>query len=72
MDRNNLLRKLLILDSTALLGLLEAQITDQTKRDELVDTKGPGAQDLLDLLHAVSNEFILFSMISTWIHDHSA
>ena len=59
-DRDSLLRKLLILDITALLGLLEVQITDKIGCEELVDTKGPGAQVLVDLLHTVSSEFIIF------------
>ena len=60
MDHSSLLWKLLILDLTALLGPLEVQITDKTGCEELVDIKGPGAQVLVDLVHAVSNEFILF------------
>ena len=60
MDRDSVLWKLLNLDLTALFGLLEAQIMDKTGYEELVETKAPGAQVLVDLLHAVSNEFILF------------
>ena len=59
-EHGSFLWKLLILDLTALLGLLEAQITDKAECEELVDTKGPGAQVLVDLLDAVSNGFILF------------
>ena len=60
MDCGSLLWKLLVLDLTALLGLLDVQITDKTGCEELVDTKGPGAQVLVDLIHAVSNKSTLF------------
>ena len=71
-DRGSFLWKVLILDLTALLGLLDAQITDKAGYEELVETEGPGAQVLVDLFHSVSNEFILFWMILTWMNNHSA
>jgi hypothetical protein len=47
------LKKLLILDSIALLANVEVLIIDEDIHEELVETKGPGAQSLVDLLHAV-------------------
>ena len=49
----DLLQKLLVLDSIALLANVEVLIVDEDTREELVETTGPGAQSLVDLLHAV-------------------
>ena len=47
------LKKLLFLDSIALSANVEALITDEDTYEELVETTGPGAQSLVNLLHAV-------------------
>jgi hypothetical protein len=49
----DLLKKLLVLDSIALSAQLEAIVIDANTREEVVETKGAGAQSLLNLLHAV-------------------
>jgi hypothetical protein len=53
MQFENLLKKLLVLDSIALLANVEVFVVDENTCEELVETKGPGAQSLVDLLHAV-------------------
>jgi hypothetical protein len=53
MQFENLLKKLLVLDSIALLANVEVLVVDEDTREELVETKGPGAQSLVDLLHVV-------------------
>ena len=53
MQFEDLLKKLLVLDSIALLANIELLVIDEDTREEVVETKGPGAQSLVDLLHAV-------------------
>ena len=53
MQFEDLLKKLLVLDSIALLANVEVLVVDEDTREELVETKGPGAQSPVDLLHAV-------------------
>ena len=45
--------KLLFLDSIALSANTEILVADENTCEELVGTKGPGAQSLINLLHAV-------------------
>ena len=49
----DLLRKLLFLDSLALSANVDALVTNEDTFEELVETTGPGAQSLVNLLHAV-------------------
>jgi hypothetical protein len=54
MQFEDLLKKLLVLDSIALLANVEVLVVDDEDTCEvLVETMGPGAQSLIDLLHAV-------------------
>ena len=52
MQFEDLLKKLLFLDSIALSANV-ALITNEDTYEELVETTGPGAQSLVNLLHAV-------------------
>ena len=54
------LKKLLFLDSIALSANVEALITDEDTYEELVETTGPGAQSLVNLLHAVCLQVMYF------------
>ena len=49
----DLLKKLLFLDSIALSANVEALTTDEDTYEELVETTGAGARSLVNLLHAV-------------------
>jgi hypothetical protein len=49
----DLFNKLLFLDYIALSANIEILVADENICEELVETKGPGAQSLVDLLHAV-------------------
>jgi hypothetical protein len=53
MQFEDLFKKLLVLDSIALLANVEVLVLDEDTCEELVETQGPGAQSLVDLLHAV-------------------
>ena len=53
MQFEDLLKKLLVLDSIALLANVEVLVVDEDTREVLVETQGPGAQSLVDLIHAV-------------------
>jgi hypothetical protein len=53
MKFEDLFEKLLFLDSIALSANIEILITDENTCKELIETKGPGAQSLVNLLHAV-------------------
>ena len=53
MQFEHLLKKLLVLDSIALSANVGVLVADENTCEELVETKGPGAQSLVDLLHAV-------------------
>jgi hypothetical protein len=53
MQFEDLLKKLMVLDSVALSGNVEVLIADEETYEELVETTGPGAQTLVNLLHAV-------------------
>ena len=53
MQFEDLLNKLLVLDSIALSANVEAIITDEDTYEDLVGTTGAGAQTLINLLHAV-------------------
>jgi hypothetical protein len=53
MQFEDLLKKLLILDSIALSANVEVLVCDESTHEELVETRGPGAQSLVNLLHAV-------------------
>lgn len=50
MPHGSRLQQLFALDSMALSGLLDSQITNE----DFVETIGPGAEDLVNLLHAVN------------------
>jgi hypothetical protein len=49
----DLLKKLLVLDSIALSANIEVLVADGNTCEEIVETKGVGAQSLVNLLHAV-------------------
>ena len=49
----DLLRKLLILDSIALSANIVMLVADENTCEEVEETKGAGAQPLVNLLHAV-------------------
>jgi hypothetical protein len=53
MKFEDLFEKLLFLDSIALSANIDALVADENTCEELVETKGPGAQSLINLLHAV-------------------
>jgi hypothetical protein len=53
MKFEDLFEKLLFLDSIALSATIEVLVTDENTCEELIGTKGPGAQSLVNLLHAV-------------------
>jgi hypothetical protein len=53
MKFEDLFDKLLFLDSIALSANIEVLVTDENTCEELIETKGPGAQSLVNLLHAV-------------------
>jgi hypothetical protein len=53
MQFEDLLKKLLVLDSIALSANVEVLVADENIREELAETQGPGAQSLVNLLHAV-------------------
>ena len=59
----DLLKKLLFLDSIAMSANVEALITDEETCEELVETTGPGAQSLVNLLHAVCLRVICTSLL---------
>ena len=65
---------MLVLDSIALSANIEVLVADEDTYEDLVETTGPGAQSLLDLLHAVCFElFAHFNVILMWvIYNHSA
>ena len=50
---DDLFKKLLILDSISLSANIEGLIVDKDTYEEVVETTGPGAQSLVNLLHAV-------------------
>ena len=62
---DDLLQKMLFLDSIALSANVEALITDEDTYEDLVETTGPGAQSLVDLLHAVCLRVICTPVIFT-------
>jgi hypothetical protein len=49
----DLLKKLLVLDSITLSANIEVLVADGNTCEEIVETKGVGAQSLVNLLHAV-------------------
>jgi hypothetical protein len=53
MKFEDLFKKLLFLDSIALSANIEILVTDENTCEELVETRRPGAQSLVNLLHAV-------------------
>ena len=63
----DLLKKLLFLDSIALSANVEALITDEDTYEDLVETTGPGAQSLVNLLQAVCLRVIC---TSCYIDNH--
>jgi hypothetical protein len=46
-------KELLFLDSIALSANIDVLVADENTCEELVETKGPGAQSLVNFLHAV-------------------
>jgi hypothetical protein len=62
MQFEDLFKKLLVLDSIALLANVEVLVLDEDTCEELVETQGPGAQSLVDLLHAVCLRVVLYSL----------
>ena len=59
----DLLQKLLVLDSIAMLANVEVLLVDEDTCEELVETQGPGAQSLVDLLHAVCLRLFVLPVI---------
>jgi hypothetical protein len=53
MKFEDLFKELLFLDSIALSANIDVLVADENTCEELVETKGPGAQSLVNLLHAV-------------------
>jgi hypothetical protein len=53
MQFEDLLKKLLVLDSIALSANIDVLVADGNTYEEIVETKGVGAQSLVNLLHAV-------------------
>jgi hypothetical protein len=53
MKFEDLFKELLFLDSIALSANIEVLVADENTCKELVGTTGPGAQSLVNLLHAV-------------------
>jgi hypothetical protein len=53
MKFEDLFKELLFLDSVALSANIEVLVADENTCEELVETRGPGAQSLVNLLHAV-------------------
>ena len=58
MQFEDLFKKLLVLDSISLLANVEVLVVDEDTCEELVETQGPGAQSLVDLLHAVCSRVV--------------
>ena len=63
MQFEDLLKKLLFLDSIALSANIDVLVADENSCEELVETKGVGAQSLVNLLHAVCSTSRLYSLI---------
>ena len=53
MKFEDLFKKLLLLDSIPMSANIEILIADKNTCEELIETTGPGAQSLVNLLHAV-------------------
>ena len=53
MKFDDLFKELLFLDCIALSANIEVLVADENTCEELVETRGPGAQSLVNLLHAV-------------------
>jgi hypothetical protein len=53
MKFEDLFKKLFFLDSIALSANIEILIADENTCEELIETSSPGAQSLVNLLHAV-------------------
>ena len=53
MKFEDLFKELLFLDSIALSANIDVLVADENTCEELVETKGPGAQSLVNLLHVV-------------------
>ena len=53
MQFEDLLNKLLVLDLIALSANITVLVADENTCEEVVETKGAGAQPLVNLLHAV-------------------
>ena len=60
MQFEGILRKLLVLDSIALSANIELLVADEDTCGELVETRGAGAQSLINLLHAVWLQVVYF------------
>ena len=68
----DLFDKLLFLDSIALSASIEILIADENTCEELVETKGPGAQSLVNLLHAVCLQVVCTPCYIDTSNNHSA
>ena len=53
MKFEDLFKKLLFLDSIALSANIEVLVADENTCEEVIETRGPGAQSLVNLLQAV-------------------
>ena len=54
----DLCKKLLVLDLIALSATIAVLVTDENTCEEVVETKGAGAQPLVNLLHAVCLQLV--------------
>jgi hypothetical protein len=63
MQFEDLLKQLLVLDSTALSANVDLLVTvaDKNTLEELIGTRGPGAQSFVNLFHAVCLRVIYIS-----------
>jgi hypothetical protein len=53
MEFEDLFKELLFLDSITLSAHIDVLVADENTCEELIETRGPGAQSLVNLLHAV-------------------
>ena len=65
MQFEDLLKKLLVLDSMALSATVEVLIADENTCEAFVETQAPEAQSLVNLLHAVCLREVVLAAILT-------
>jgi hypothetical protein len=69
MKFEDLFKKLLFLDSIVLSANIDGLVADENTCKELIETQGPGAQSLVNLLHVVCLPVVC---ILTPAYNHSA